>query len=224
MRKKRFKLLLMVIIALGIAWMLRLEWVQAALNDEQSLFGYITEGTSYEILLITIPLFILQGVISVFPFITLLLIHIHVFGFWEGLLFTWIGSFLGAITCFYLGRFFAFDYFEKMWENNFERYKKWIQLSEKYGLWGIVILRHVPILPSNIISLIGAFSPMKQGAYIISSVIGNLSMAWLYTLVVKGFITTQNIQSPYVFGYIIFAMLVIISFYIHVKKSKLAIK
>lgn len=210
--KKLFLFLTLVIV---IIWLFQQDWVSRVF-DEELFIEEIQEAVSYEVLWVTLPLHILQGVVTIFPFITLLIVHLLVFGFWEALVFSWIGSMLGSIVCFYLGRFFFHDYFQKIWQKNYTRYQKWIQWADQYGMWGLILLRHIPVLPSNLISLIGAFSPIRQGTYIWSSILGNLSMVWLYSLFSYG-VSLPSGFSFYLWGYIVFVGILAAACFLHIK-------
>lgn len=212
------KVLVVILIVLLFIWMLQQEWVQQILAGETVFLENAQENVSYELLWLTMPLFILQGVVTFFPLVSLLVVHIIAFGLWEGILFSWIGTFIGSVVCFYLGRFLLHDYFQRIWQRYEKKYRKWIRMSEDFGFWGIFFLRHIPVIPSNIISLVGAFSPMTQRAYIFSSILGNLSMVWLYALVSTGIIDASQLL-PYVSGYLIFIMIVLTFFVIHIKRG-----
>src|SRR5688572_1569249 len=119
------KLFVFIILVLFTVWLLQNESLQQILDSENFLENRQEEQATYDLLWLTIPLFILQGVVTSFPFIILLLVHISLFGFIEGVLFSWVGTYLGSMVCFYLGRYFFNDYFQSIWQRYNTRYSRW---------------------------------------------------------------------------------------------------
>lgn len=83
--------------------MIRLEaWVEETIRT--LLNGLQLSG--YSILLLTVPLSILQGIFSFFPFASLFVLHVTTFGLLEGMLISWLVGSVAAIVCFILCRYF----------------------------------------------------------------------------------------------------------------------
>lgn len=205
------RLIVFIIIIFLFFIVLQNEELQQILDSENFLESKSTEDATYDLLWLTMPLFIIQGVITSFPFLILLILHVALFGIFEGIVLSWIGTFLGSMVCFYLGRYFFHGYFTLIWSRYFKRYRNWIEWASKYGMWGIIVLRHLPFMPSNIISLIGAFSPIPHKAYLWSSILGNLSMVWLYALFSVGIANSTDLL-PYLLGYLVYLICLIALF------------
>lgn len=132
------------------------------------------------ILALTVPLGIIQGLFGVFPFATLILLHVSALGIVEGLLASWLVGTISALVVYALCRSAFADWFERKWLGKMERYKKWESSLRLYGGWGMVFLRTIPIMPNNLISFSAAIIKMKPSVYLWSNVVGNLSHIWLF--------------------------------------------
>jgi len=191
--------------------------VEQIITDKIFLFIDINKEYGYLLLLVTIPLSILQGIITFFPIITMITFHILVFGLWEGILYSLIASFLGSILCFLLGRYLFRDWSEKLWEKRQSKYQKWEKYFKQYGMWTIILLRTVPLMPSNMISLMAALSPINFRSYLWSSVYGNLSMVWLYSIFSLSL--TLDEGSPLIIGYIIY-LIILFAIFLYIKRKQ----
>ncbi len=174
---KKWLILLIVVILLVIVGFLGIDEL---IDDNIKLFVDIEKEYGHLLLFITIPLSIIQGVVTFFPIITIITFHILVFGVTEGVIYSFIGSFLGSILSFVLGRYFFFDLSEKLWEKKKVKYQNLERYFQQYGMWSLILLRTIPLMPSNMISLMAALSPIPFRAYLWSSVFGNISMVWLF--------------------------------------------
>lgn len=152
------------------------EWIKQ-LTD---WFLETTHLGGYSILLLTIPLAVVQGLFGFFPFATIVMLHISLLGIMNGLLASWIaGTAAGMIVYLMCGYFFA-DWFNRKWMGKLQKYEKWQKGLDRYGVWAVIFLRTVPIMPNNLISFMSAISNMKLRSYTWSNVVGNLSSIWLF--------------------------------------------
>lgn len=154
-------------------------WFHDTLENLFAFFGL----TGYMILLVTIPLAVVQGFLGIFPFYTLVVIHISTLGFVEGLIVSWLAGALSAIIVFLVCKFLFKERFQRKWGHKLERYEKWQTSFDRYGIWAIIVLRTIPIMPNNLISFMSALSPIRTPAFVWSSVIGVLSHIWLLGIV-----------------------------------------
>ncbi|MGO4886550.1 TVP38/TMEM64 family protein [Anaerobacillus sp. MEB173] len=214
---KKEKWIIFVFLVIFIVGLLRIEEIQYLLDENIVYFTEDLRGKlGYRLLWITIPLAILQGVITVFPFFLIIIIHVSSFGLIEGFLFSWIGSFLGAIVCFILARYFSSDWTVRLWNRNKGNYQNWLPYINIYGVWVITLLRNIPIIPSNMISIMAALSPIGIKAFLWSSVIGNKSMVWLLTLLSSPIIAPDKDTTVYIF----FCSIILFLFYLQFRNFK----
>ncbi|WP_198154968.1 TVP38/TMEM64 family protein [Salisediminibacterium beveridgei] len=174
MRRTAIAVVLLILAGL-ILW--RWDWVMALRDNNLSYFtDDLFAQWGYGILFFTIPLMIVQNVVTLFPILILIVFHFIVFGVWGGMLFSLIGTVSGALLCFYLARFVAGKWFQRYWSKNEKKLEKVIQAISKYGVYMIVFLRSIPVMPSNLISVAAAASPIRERSYVYSTIFGNVAM------------------------------------------------
>ncbi|MDB4866377.1 MAG: hypothetical protein JWR03_710 [Cohnella sp.] len=151
------------------------EWVDRLLE--------LSGLTGMTILFVTVPLAVIQGFLGIFPFSTLIFIHISALGLVNGLLMSWLSGTIAAIFVYLVCKFFFAERFQRKWGAKLHRYKKWQLYFDRYGIWVIILLRTLPIMPNNLISFMSAISPIKTSAYVWSSLLGILSHIWLFGII-----------------------------------------
>lgn len=209
--KSLIKTIIAVIAVIVITlFLLNSEIVQTVSNNDINYYIELKEELGYQLLFITIPLAIVQGFLTLFPIITILAIHILAFGWVQGLIFSFIGTFLGSLISFICVRYLFHDWSMRIWEKKKHKYKRLAKYIDLYGLWAIVILRSIPIMPSNIISLMAGLSPISFKHYVWSCVIGNLSMVWLLGIISSPVaLTPVNLQLMITI-YVIFCLCIVL--------------
>jgi uncharacterized membrane protein YdjX (TVP38/TMEM64 family) len=128
--------------------------------------------------------------------VTIVIIHILSYGLWPGLFFSWLAAHLGSILCFLLARHFLQDWSQKMWNKHQEKYKRAFDYVDRYGFWGLILLRSIFFMPSNIISILGALSPISFKHYFWSSLIGNIPMVILLAVLSSPFVINDSDRFP----------------------------
>lgn len=95
------------------------------------------------------------------------------FGFKYGLIYTVLGGFLSAMFVFGLSRILGSSFSEKILKH--ERLKKVGDYNDKireHGLWTLIVLRIMPIMPFNVLNLLMGVSKIKIRDYILGTLIG----------------------------------------------------
>ncbi|WP_223066165.1 TVP38/TMEM64 family protein [Paenibacillus caui] len=133
----------------------------------------------YSILLITIPLALIQSFTGIYPFAALIVLNISAIGLIEGLLVSWLTGTLGTIVVYLVCKRFLSDWIKRKWLGRMKRYEKWQRYMERYGIWTIIVLRTVPVMPNNLICFMASLSSMKFSKYCWSCVWGMFSYIWL---------------------------------------------
>ncbi|MCD8509514.1 MAG: VTT domain-containing protein [Bacillus sp. (in: Bacteria)] len=177
---------------------------------------YFTEGAlnelGYRLLLITFPLMLLQGIITIFPILILIVIHFISFGLLQGFIVNLLGTTASALLCFWLTRSFGGVWVERFWEKRKAKLTRILNGIQNYGILIIVVLRSTPFLPSNLISIAAALSPIKANPYIWSTIWGNISMIWLLSLLSAPLWIDSSLFWPYLWTYAIY-LAVVFSYY-----------
>jgi uncharacterized membrane protein YdjX (TVP38/TMEM64 family) len=179
------------------------EWIQ-------QLTEWLVETTQlggYSILLLTIPLAIIQGTFGIFPFATLLMLHLSVLGVAKGLLASWIVGTIAGMVVYLLCQHLLADWFNRRWLKKLEKYHKWQESIDHYGVWAIIFLRTIPIIPNNLISFMAAISNIKTVSYAWANLVGNLSSIWLFGMISAPLISPDIDLRKLIGGYVIFLLL-----------------
>ncbi|WP_019908639.1 TVP38/TMEM64 family protein [Paenibacillus sp. HW567] len=161
------------------------------------------------ILFVTVPLALLQSLFGFFPLAALIVLHVSVFDVIGGMLISWLASNLGAVLMYFLFRRYLFNWFDRKWRSKLKRYDKWQRYLDRYGIWTLVLLRTVPIIPSNIINFMSAVSPIKASAFIWGTVLGNLSYIWLFGTISSTLIVPREEWDGYLTWYGVFIVILI---------------
>jgi uncharacterized membrane protein YdjX (TVP38/TMEM64 family) len=126
-------------------------------------------------------LMVLHSIVFI-PSEIILFANVYIYGFTLGLLYTWIGSMLGAYLSFYLARFFGRPLVEKFVSK--EKLDKFDQWFTRNGTFGLFILRLIPIFSFNLLNYGAGLVSMTFWQFTWSTAIGIIPpmivMAWLY--------------------------------------------
>ncbi|WP_020618668.1 TVP38/TMEM64 family protein [Paenibacillus daejeonensis] len=176
------------------------EWIETSIEQLIKLTGL----HGYSLLLVTFPLALIQGIITIFPFATLLLLHVTSFGWFEGMMISWAAGTMASVACFYLSRTLLSNWIDRRFGERLLKYRKWQTRMNNYGVWVVILLRSLPFVPSNIVSIMAAVSPLKPLAYIWSTTVGMFSQVWLFMLLTAEVIFPEKEIRPMWMGYITF--------------------
>lgn len=168
----------------------------------------------YSVLLLTIPLAVIQGLFGFFPFATLVLLHISLLGIAEGLFASWIAGTSAGLIVYLLCRYWFTDWFNRKWLHKLKKYERWQKGLERYGVWAVIFLRTIPIMPNNIISFMSAISNLKLSSYTWSNMVGNLSSIWLFGLISAPIVFPGVNLSELVLSYVVFLLVLGVAFII----------
>lgn len=137
------------------------------------LVGWTQLG-GYSILLVTFPLAIVQSFIGIYPFAALVLLNVSAVGLAEGLLTSWLMGILGTILAYLACKKWLSNWIRSKWLNKLKRYEKVERYMDRYGIWTLIVLRLLPIMPNNLISFMASLSSISFTKYCWSSVWGLL--------------------------------------------------
>lgn len=164
------------------------------------------------ILFATVPLAVLQSLFGFFPLAILIVLHVSVFNVIGGMIVSWLACNIGAVLVYFLFRRYLFEWFDRKWGYKLKRYDKWQMYLDRYGIWTLVLLRTIPIVPSNIINLMSAVSPIKPAAFIWGTVLGNLSYIWLFGTISSSLIVPREEWNGFLTWYAVFMVILIAIF------------
>ncbi|MGI5912191.1 MAG: TVP38/TMEM64 family protein [Syntrophomonadaceae bacterium] len=143
-----------------------------------TLIGYIR---AFGIMapLIAFFLFTFQAAFPIFPYIVLAVASGIVFGFKIGFLLAWLGALAGACIAYWLCSLVARDWI-------LLKIRTYLgydlnQLNPEIAFWTIVIARIIPIVPTPAINAAAALGGVSFRNFLLSSAIGKIPTAALYT-------------------------------------------
>lgn len=178
----------------------------------------VTQLQGFSILLITIPLAIIQGTIGIFPFATLVMLHISVLGIGKGLIASWIAGAIAGMVVYLLCKYLFADWFERKWFHKLQKYEKWQKSLDQYGVWAVIFLRTIPIMPNNLISFMSAISNLNIRSYTWSNIVGNLSSIWLFGILSASIVFPGMDLRILILSYVVFIVLLLVAFLIRYRK------
>lgn len=174
----------------------------------------------FYLLLLTIPLAIIQGFFGFFPFSTLILLQVSALGLVNGLITSWLIGIIASVVVYYCCRYLFADWFNRKMSKNAARYEKWQKYFMNYGVWSIIFLRTIPIMPNNVISFMASISSIKSSAYIVSSLVGTLSHIWLFGIISSSIVLPNTDIRMFVGSYVAFCLAMIILFMIEQQRRR----
>jgi uncharacterized membrane protein YdjX (TVP38/TMEM64 family) len=108
------------------------------------------------------------------------LADLAIFGPFSGLVYSWVGSMLGAYFAFYLARFFGRPVVDRfVSERMLKRFDGFV---EKHGLRGLVILRLIPFISFNALNYVCGFTTITFWQFTWTTGIGILPLNILFAL------------------------------------------
>ncbi|AWB44776.1 L-seryl-tRNA selenium transferase [Paenibacillus sp. CAA11] len=184
--------------------------------------NYIDEGLDwllstlqldgYAVLMITLPLAVIQAFLGIYPFAALIMLHISALGLGSGLLVSWgVGIISTLIVYLVFERFFS-EWFQRKWLNKLKRYSRWQSYMDHYGIWALIVLRTLPIMPNNLVSFMASVSSIRFRGYVWSSVWGMLSHIWLFGILSSTVLAPQVNVAVLIMSYVIFCGLMLAVF------------
>lgn len=186
------------------------EWIDA-LVAATGLEGWL-------LLLLTVPLAVVQGLLGLFPFLTLIMLHISSLGLVGGFFASWFAGTLAAVVVFWFARSLFAGWFDRKFSKRLQKYEKWQRYFDKYGVWVIIFLRTLPIMPNNLISFMAAISPIKPVPYIWSSIVGNVSHIWLFAILTSSVLFPDTDIRLLIGSYVLFTIALLVVFLIRSRR------
>lgn len=131
--------------------------------------------------IVAILLMVLHSIIFI-PSEIILFANVYIFGLTLGLIYTWIGSMLGAYLSFYLARLFGRPLVLKFISD--AKLAKFDNRFKKNGLFGLFLLRLVPLFSFNLLNYGAGLIKITLWQFTWTTALGIIPpmviMAWLY--------------------------------------------
>lgn len=116
---------------------------------------------------------VLIAVLGVLPSFFITAANILFFGFWEGVLISFLGEALGAVVAFFLYR----KGFKKGASAQISKYKTaeaLVNAENKKAFWLVLSLRLIPFVPSGLVTFAAAIGQVSALTFLVASSLGKL--------------------------------------------------
>ena len=132
--------------------------------------------------LMSVLLMITQAIVAPLPAFLVTAANGMVFGRFWGVLISWIGALMGALTSFYIARLFGNIALRKIVRN--QKTVEFIRhAGEKRGFYVILLSRLLPFISFDIISYMAGLSGIRPWAFILGTGLGMLPATIIYTFI-----------------------------------------
>lgn len=150
-----------------------------AMVDVAALRDYV-QSTGAWAPLASIGLMILQAVIAPLPAFVITFANAALFGWAWGALLSWTGAMLGAALCFALARWYGRGLVETLTPPG--TLQRFDQLSERWGLWAVLVARLLPFIPFDPVSYAAGLARIGWWRFLLATGIGQLPATIVYSL------------------------------------------
>lgn len=180
-------------------------------GNVDSILLTLTEST-FDKFFITFIIMIIQNSFTIIPLILIITINYTLFGFFNGLLWSWFTSIIGAAVWFYGSRYFFHDWVQK--KTNPDLLAK----IENNGFLFVFQARIIPFVPTSLINIIGGLSTIRFKPFIIGTMAGNFIFFFVLSLIPAGLMSGNT--DKYVLLIITILLLGVVVFFKAKKKGK----
>jgi len=188
------------------------------INDGIEWLLQVTQLDGFNILLVTFPLAIVQGFLGLFPFSTLIVLHISALGIAAGMFVSWLVSIVVSLIVYYCCRYWFSGWFDRKLQKYENKYEKWKHFFQLYGVWAIILMRTLPIMPNNVIAFLASVSAIKPIPYLVSSIVGNLSHIWLFGIISSSILLPEADIRLLIGAYAVFFLMLSILFALSLRR------
>ena len=133
----------------------------------------------------------IECLIPALPLSVFIALNVNAFGFFIGVLISWIATCLGCVTCYYLYVFLGDKLTKKfMTKKTYNKIKDKIDLFGKMSFSKLVLVITVPFTPSFLINLLAGLSKMPKEKFFLGLLVGKI-----FTIIFWGYIGKTFIES-----------------------------
>ena len=133
----------------------------------------------------------IECLIPVLPLSVFIALNVNAFGFFVGVLLSWIATCLGCVTCYYLYVFLGDKLTKKLvGKKTYMKVKGKIDMFRDISFSKLVLVITVPFTPSFLINLLAGLSHMKKEKFFLGLLVGKI-----FTIIFWGYIGKTLIES-----------------------------
>lgn len=169
------------------------------------------KDTNFSKFFFTFFIMVIQNSFTIIPLIIIITLNYALFGFVNGLIWSWFTSIIAAGIWFFGSRYFFNDWVQK--KSNPELLTK----MEQNGLLFVFQARIIPFVPTSLINILSGLSSITFKHFIIGTMFGNLIFFFVLSLIPAG-LMEGNMEQNILLGIAI--ILVGFVFFFRVKKKQ----
>lgn len=133
----------------------------------------------------------IECLIPVLPLSVFIALNVNAFGFFIGVLISWIATCLGCVSCYYLYVFLGDKLTKKfMTKKTYNKIKDKIDKFRDIKFSQLVLVITVPFTPSFLINLLAGLSKMDKEKFFLGLLVGKI-----FTIIFWGYIGKTLIES-----------------------------
>lgn len=133
----------------------------------------------------------IECLIPVLPLSVFIALNVNAFGFFMGVLISWIATCLGCVTCYYLYVFLGDKLTKKfISKKTYSKIKDKIDKFRDIKFSQLVLVITVPFTPSFLINLLAGLSHMEKEKFFLGLLVGKI-----FTIIFWGYIGKTLIES-----------------------------
>jgi uncharacterized membrane protein YdjX (TVP38/TMEM64 family) len=170
------------------------------------------KDTTFSKFFFTFIIMVIQNSFTIIPLIIIITINYALFGFFNGLIWSWFTSIIAAGIWFFGSRYFFNDWVQK--KTNPEILSK----MEQNGLLFVFQARIIPFVPTSLINILSGLSTIKFKHFMVGTMFGNLIFFFVLSLIPAG-LMEGNMEQNILLGIALFLVGVVVFYRIR-KKQK----
>lgn len=173
-------------LALVIYFTLRTDTAALLLAGDTEALRQQTHGSFFLLLIITLLLMVVQNLFTIIPLLLMITVNVSVFGFWQGYLWSWVTSLVGATVCFFVTRYWFQDLFNRIIN---EKLRGKIENS---GAWFVFVGRVLPFMPTSVVNIASGMSSLQYKGFFYATLWGNMIYFLALSALSQGFVSAST--------------------------------
>ena len=149
-------------------------------NGDMDSIILTLKDTTFSKFFFTFIIMVIQNSFTIIPLIIIISINYALFGFFNGLMWSWFTSIIAAGIWFFGSRYFFNEWVQK--KTNPETLAK----MEQNGLLFVFQARIIPFVPTSLINILSGLSSITFKHFIIGTMFGNLIFFFVLSLIPAG--------------------------------------
>ena len=163
-------------------------------------------------LIVGFLLVLLEAFLPMLPLGVFVSLNINAFGFFSGILISWIATIIGSYTAYLFFYFISTKFIYKFLKSKtIAKIDKQIQKFNNISFTNLVLILTLPFTPSCFINLLAGMSNMSKEKYLLSLIIGKAFMITFWGYIGKSFIESMTDPKAIIFIGLILLIAYIIS-------------